>query len=197
MASFAHWVTAYGYEAIFVLLALGIVGLPVPDETLLTYCGFLVYRGALDWTGVCLAAFGGSLCGISLSYILGRTFGLYLLHRYGRYVRVTNEGLDRVRDWFGRRGRWALFFGYFVPGARHLTAYVAGASRLDPRLFAAAAFPGGLLWCSTFLALGYFLGNQWTVVASTLHRYRWPAAALVLAVLVAWLFFRLRRPRSV
>ncbi len=41
-----EWITQYGYLAIFCLLMFGIVGLPVPDETLLTFSGYLIYKGS-------------------------------------------------------------------------------------------------------------------------------------------------------
>src|SRR5258708_15306133 len=85
------WIAQYGYLAIFSLLVLGIVGLPVPDETLLTFTGYLVYQGHLSLPLAFFCAFAGSACGITLSYILGRTFGLTLIHRYGRYLRRHPE----------------------------------------------------------------------------------------------------------
>ena len=45
---FFVWIAQYGYLAIFCLLMFGIVGLPVPDETLLTFTGYLVYKGTLS-----------------------------------------------------------------------------------------------------------------------------------------------------
>ena len=70
------WIAQYGYLAIFSLLVLGIVGLPVPDETLLTFTGYLVFQGHLSLPMAFLSGFAGSACGITLSYVLGRTFGL-------------------------------------------------------------------------------------------------------------------------
>src|SRR5262244_3898353 len=72
------WITQYGYIAIYALLVFGIVGLPVPDETLMTFTGYLVYTGHLSLVPAWLAAFCGSASGITISYILGRTFGLAL-----------------------------------------------------------------------------------------------------------------------
>ena len=74
------WITQYGYLAIFGLLVFGIVGLPVPDETLLTFTGYLVFKGHLSLPLACAAAFAGSTCGITISYTLGRTFGLALTY---------------------------------------------------------------------------------------------------------------------
>src|SRR4051794_26109001 len=102
------WITQYGYLAIFSLLVLGIVGLPVPDETLLTFTGYLVYQGHLSLTLALLSGFTGAACGITISYVLGRTFGLTLIHRYGRYLHITQEYVDKAHAWFEKAGHWSL-----------------------------------------------------------------------------------------
>ena len=161
-----HWIGLYGYFGIFALLVLGIVGLPVPDETLLTLVGYLLYRGKLNTAPALAAVLLGSACGITLSYLLGRTTGYYLLHRYGPKVHVTPDKVDRVHGWFKRFGGLTLTFGYYVPGIRHLTAYVAGASKLEYPVFAAFAYTGAVLWTATFISLGYFLGEHWSEALS-------------------------------
>src|ERR1700690_1918891 len=106
------WVQTYGYGALFGILIFGIVGLPVPDETLLVFCGYLISQGKLTAAGTLAAAVGGSWCGISVSYWIGRTLGLGVVHRFGRFLHVNDQQLERVHAWFDRRGHWALFFGY-------------------------------------------------------------------------------------
>src|ERR1035437_6564797 len=113
------WIAQYGYLAIFSLLVLGIVGLPVPDETLLTFTGFLVFQGHLSLPLAVLSGFAGSACGTPLSYVLARTFGLKFIHRYGRYLRITEDHVEKAHAWFRRPGHWSLTFGYFIPGVRH------------------------------------------------------------------------------
>src|SRR5438552_18578821 len=110
-----QWVTAYGPFAIFGLLVLGIFGLPVPDETLLTFAGVLISQGKLRLLPTITAAFLGSIVGISLSYVVGRVVGLPVIHRYGRLFHLTTEAVDRVQAWFRRSGKCALTFGYSLP----------------------------------------------------------------------------------
>lgn len=183
------WISQYGYAAIFGLLVLGIVGLPVPDETLLTFTGYLVFRGRLRLPVAYFSALAGSLCGITLSYVLGRTFGLGLIHRYGRYLRITEEHVRKAHAWFERVGHWGLTFGYFVPGVRHVTAYAAGMSEVEPHHFALFAYSGAVLWVSTFLTLGYFLGERWQAVEQNIRHYLvffWIAVAILVAAYLAW-----------
>lgn len=158
------WISHYGYFGIFLLLVSGIVGLPVPDETLLAFTGYLVFKGHLALAPAFAAALAGSLCGITFSYTLGRIFGLPLIHRYGRYLHIREDHLAKAHAWFARVGHWSLTLGYFVAGVRHLTAYAAGMSDVAYPQFACFAYSGGVLWVSTFLGLGYFLGDRWEAV---------------------------------
>ena len=190
------WIAQYGYVAIFCLLMFGIVGLPIPDETLLTFTGYLVFRGHLSLVPAYLTALAGSACGITISYLLGRTFGLGLIHRYGRYLRITEEHIERAHAWFRKVGHWSLTFGYFVPGVRHLTAYAAGMSELEPPNFALFAYSGACLWVASFVGLGYFLGDRWKAVEQNVDRYLkgFGIALAVLAVAyIAWRIVRTRR----
>jgi len=170
MDSILTWISQYGYAGIFGLLVLGIVGLPVPDETLLVVSGTLIAKGRLEWAGAWLAAFGGSVAGISMSYAIGRIAGRGFVHRWGRYVHFTEERQHQVQAWFDRLGHWVLTFGYFIPGVRHFTAIVAGMSEVRFRTFALYAYPGALLWVSTFLGLGAYLGDNWRGVLALIHR---------------------------
>jgi membrane protein DedA with SNARE-associated domain len=184
--------------AIFSLLVLGIVGLPVPDETLLTFTGYLVYQGHLSLPLALLSAFAGSACGITLSYILGRTFGLKLIHRYGRYMRITEEHVERAHAWFRRAGHWSLTFGYFIPGVRHFTAYAAGMSDLEYPAFALFAYSGAAVWVSTFIGLGYLLGERWKAVEANIHHYMIGFTIAAIILVAAYLVWRkwFRKPRS-
>src|SRR3954453_4889221 len=164
-----QWISTYGYFAIFSLLVLGIVGLPVPDETLLTFTGYLVFQGHLSLGPALLSGFLGSACGITLSYILGRTFGLTLIHKYGKYLRITEDHVEKAHAWFRRAGHWSFTFGYFIPGVRHFTAYAAGISCLEYPPFALFAYGGAAIWAGTFIGLGYFLGDRWQAVQANIH----------------------------
>jgi membrane protein DedA with SNARE-associated domain len=165
------WVAQHGYGALYLLLALGVVGLPIPDETLLVFTGYLIGRGTLHPVGAFAAAVAGAWTGISGSYLLGRTLGVGAVHRYGKYVHLTETRLAKVHMWFDRIGHWMLFVGYYIIGLRHFTAVVAGMSTVRYPTFIAYAWSGGAIWVATFLTMGYFLGENWRQVAELVHRY--------------------------
>jgi len=193
MSHVFEWISQYGYGAIFLLLMLGVVGLPIPDETLLVYCGYLISKGVMHPVAAFLTAVAGSWCGISLSYAIGRTAGLGVVHKYGKYIHLTQERLDKVHEWFDRIGHWALFVGYYIAGVRHITAIIAGTSRLKYTHFIAYAWAGGALWVGTFLTLGYFLGENWRRIAEMIHHYLLYVSIGVLALTGLYLLIRQRR----
>jgi len=184
METFTHWVTQYGYLGLFGLLMLGIVGLPIPEETLLTFAGVLVYRGHLELAPALLAAASGSACGITVSYGLGRTLGLLITRRFGQLLRLTPERVEQIQAWFARVGHWGLLWGYFLPGIRHLTAVLAGVAKLQYRDFALFAYAGACIWSASFISIGVLIGRQWARVSEQIHHNLAIASAVVVVLLL-------------
>jgi len=158
------WLIQYGSFALFILLTIGILVLPVPEETLMVVAGALMHHGKLNISHTIIAAILGSFCGITASYLLGRTAGISLVRRYGGLIGMGQKQLDKAHAWFERFGKWTLFIGYFIPGIRHFTGFSAGMTSLDFRDFALFAYSGALIWVSTFLSVGYFFGNCWSSI---------------------------------
>jgi membrane protein DedA with SNARE-associated domain len=191
MENLQFWISHYGYLGIFSLLMLGIIGLPVPDETLLTLSGYLIFHGELKLIPTFLAAFFGSIAGISISYALGSTFGHHVLLKYGHYIHITEARLEKAHIWFEKIGRWALLVGYFIPGVRHVVAIMAGTSKLQLWEFAAFAYVGGLIWTVSFLTIGYFFGkHSRTVIHSINHHI---VLISIIAAIAVILFYIIKK----
>jgi membrane protein DedA with SNARE-associated domain len=176
--SMALWIAHYGYPAIFFLLIGGIVGFPVPDQLLLIISGYLVLTGSLSMTPTLIAAILGSICGITISYFLGRSSASYLSK-----TRFAGSRLENARKWFERFGGWTLVFGYFVPGIRNLIGFTSGMMRLQVGFFAPYAYAGAIVSSLTCIGLGYFLGSQASWVLTSLGRFA------LLAIAAAAIFF--------
>lgn len=159
--AFIHLLHQYGSIALFFLLALGIFALPIPDETLLVLSGLLIAQAKLPLVPTLIAAYTGSMFGITLSYILGFFVGKKALFRFGGYIGITHEKMKKVHEWFERFGKWTLLFGYYIPGIRHLTGFASGSAYLKYWEFATFAYTGAIIWVSTFLSIGYFFYQQW------------------------------------
>jgi membrane protein DedA with SNARE-associated domain len=158
-----------GVWVLFAAQVFGILGLPIPDDLLLTFAGGFVRRGDLGGPATFAAAIGGSLIGVTFSYTLGR-FGGRVLRRLPA---INSDTLDRVNAWFSRWGKWMLVFGCFVPGVRHLTPLAAGSAGLRFPTFCAYAYPGAALWSTTLVAIGYYAGaiHPWKHATLLIHTH--------------------------
>ena len=183
-------ITKYSYIGIFAALGLGILGIPIPDETLLAFAGFLAFQGKLNFFLILAVAFAGTSCGITVSYFLGRYCVNFISGKYPEKFPVNSNRLLEVKKFYGKFGKYALLLGYFIPGVRHLTAIFAGTTFLPYRQFALFAYVGAFLWTVTFLILGYFLGHEWYLVAHFSNHIFIPL--IILSVLILFLIVYLK-----
>jgi membrane protein DedA with SNARE-associated domain len=191
MSATVDWIFRHGYLGMYGLLAAGVIALPVPEDSTLIVAGCLVARGRWALTPTWTAAAAGCITGITLSYLLGRFVGLAGLKRFSQYVGLTAERRDRAEAWFHRVGKWSLLMAYWVPGIRHLAALTAGASHLRFRVFVLFAWSGACIWVTTFLSLGYWVGEEWERAVHYAHQPQlWLLIAFCAAVIALWLQWR-------
>lgn len=154
-------VVNYGYIILFWALAIELVGAPTPGETLLMYCGFLVFQGKLSWGITIIVATSGVVLGITTSYSLGLLLNKSFFEKYGFYIHLGSDNLEKVSKWFNKYGNHFLIFAYFIPGIRHITGYFSGITKMSFVKFTANAYLGALIWTTTFVTLGRVLGYNW------------------------------------
>lgn len=194
MGTWYEFISQYGYMAIIVLFTLGIIGLPIPDEILLTYLGYVTSIGKMNFSLTVLAAFFGTLCGISISYVLGVKLGEPFLRKFGPKLFIKQKAIDRTNQLFNKYGSLVLFVCYFIPGVRYVAAYLAGITHFSYKRFALFAYTGAFFWVMVFLTIGNRLGNSWGVITNYLHEYIWIIVILVvIVVLVIYFLYRKQR----
>lgn len=160
---------SYGLGALFGMILLESMGIPLPGETALISAA--IYAGVthrIGITEIVATATAAAVLGDALGYWIGRFFGLRLLLRYGRYVHVTQSRLKVGEYLFFRHGGKIVFFGRFVALLRVLAALLAGANRMSWRRFTLMNAAGGLCWASLFGFGGYVFGEQIKRVAAPL-----------------------------
>jgi membrane protein DedA with SNARE-associated domain/membrane-associated phospholipid phosphatase len=161
----------YGYIVLFVSLMLELIAFPTPGETLMTYCGFLVFQGKLNLIISIIAAALGVTCGITISYFLGRILGNTFLKKYGLYIHLGPERLEGTSKWFERYGNGLLVIAFFIPGVRHVTGYFSGITKIPYKRFALNAYIGAFIWTGTFISLGNALGLEWHKFHGSIRKY--------------------------
>jgi membrane protein DedA with SNARE-associated domain len=142
------------------------------------------------------SAFLGSACGISISYALGYFVGPTVVKKLSSRFHVNPEHLTRAEQWIQRWGKYTLLITYFVPGVRHVAAVMSGAAKMRVGAFALFAYSGALVWSSTFIMFGFWLGVDWTRLSPALHRSLMLIGLVLGLVLVAGLVVLRRRTRA-
>ncbi len=151
----------YGYWLVGVIVGLEATGLPLPGESVVIAAAiYAATTHELSIPFVVAAAAAGAILGDNLGYLVGRSIGYRVLHRYGSYVFLTPERLEVGRHLFQRHGGKVVLFGRFVAILRTLAALLAGANRMDWRHFLFWNAVGGVLWASLYGFGAFVLGKQ-------------------------------------
>src|SRR5215213_1625995 len=170
----------YGYLVVFFGVMLESTGVPLPGETILLAAGFLAQRGHIDVGDAIVFGILGAVVGDQIGYWVGRKGGRPFVLRWGHYVRVTPERLERAERFFVRHGGKAVFLARFFAGLRVFGALVAGISQMRWRTFVFYNVLGGAVWATAVVLVGYLAGGSLGLVERWLGR-----ATVVLAALVA------------
>lgn len=171
MQSITGLLNHYGYIVLLVALILELIAFPLPGEVLMTYCGFLVNQQKLNWFLSIIIASAGAIIGVTISYFVGKILGVKFFKRYGHYIHLGPDKLDKTSIWFNKYGNRLLIVSYFIPGVRHITGYFSGTTKTSYKKFALNSYIGAILWTTTFISLGKVLGTNWGKYHSIISKY--------------------------
>jgi membrane protein DedA with SNARE-associated domain len=156
-----HWVSTYGYWAVFFFIAIESCGIPAPGEAaLVSVAAFAGATHRLDIGWIIFAAASGAVIGDNLGYAVGRRLGFPLLLKYGNRLGLTDGRLKLGQYLFGRYGGAIVFFGRFVAVLRAAAALLAGVNCMHWRRFLICNAAGGVIWALIFGFGGYVFGNS-------------------------------------
>lgn len=153
-------VETYGYPLVALFVGIESSGIPFPGETMLVTAAVYAGSGHLSIFWVIVAGTAGAIVGDNLGYTAGRYGGRQLVTRYGRYIRIKPEQLERAEIFFQRHGNKTVFLGRFVAVLRAWTAFLAGTNRMPWPTFLLYNAAGGILWAIVYGLLGYTLGHN-------------------------------------
>lgn len=181
----------YGYVAIFFLLWLGIVGLPIPDELVVATGGFLASIDMLNPVYSFLAGYFGVASGLTIGYLLGKWFGKPILKWLSKNEKM-HQAIIRSAAMVEKYGTFALCFSYLLPVVRHIVPYIVAIGGMTYRRYALISYPIGLLWTAIFYLIGFVFGRNLEPVVVLIRSYGFYVLAILLglvvvAVLVRWL----------
>lgn len=196
LATIAPLLENYGYLAVGGLIFVEDFGVPSPGETVLIAGAVYAGAGRLNVVAVGLVGFFAAVLGDNVGYLIGHLGGRPLALRFGRYVFLTEERLDRAESFFHRHGGKVVVIARFVEGLRQANGIIAGITRMAwPRFLLFNAI-GAALWVGLWTCVGFLAGANITPVYDTISRYQTYALVALLLLVATFVARHLLRRRG-
>src|SRR5262249_29626084 len=180
MPELSQFLADWGYLAIAMVVVLGNVGLPVPEETVLILAGYLVSDGHLRLVPTLLVGILSAAAGDNVGYWIGRVYGRRAISRGAQWAHISPAGLGAMQRIVARYGVIAVVVARFVTGLRFLGGPLAGAAGLRAIPFTLANLLGATLFVPYAVGLGYGIGSGVAEYATRVHGVLSPAEQAVL-----------------
>ena len=185
----------YGIWAIGLLIMLEDFGIPVPGETILIAGAVYAGAGRLNIVAVGVVGFIAAVIGDNIGFAIGHFGGRALALRWGKYVFLTEERLNKAEDFFDRRGAIVITFARFVEGLRQANGIIAGITGMHWLRFLIFNAIGAALWVGTWVSLGYLAGNHIATIYHYITLYSYYALIALVVLVVGYIVWHLRRRR--
>jgi membrane protein DedA with SNARE-associated domain len=161
---FVTWLVDFvhhlGYIGIFLMTFVESTFVPIPAEVTMIPAGYLVQQGKMSLIPVLLASIFGTVGGAYFNYWLAKRYGRDLFIRYGKYLMMTPDKLDKLELFFYRHGAISTFTGRLIPGVRHYISFPAGLAKMNLKKFVIYTALGGAIWMTVLVLLGYYIGEN-------------------------------------
>ncbi|MDQ6421617.1 DedA family protein [Paenibacillus sp. LHD-117] len=170
-----------GYAALFLVLCLGLIGLPIPNEAVVMTGGALASAGVLSPVPAFIMTCLGICSAMTFGYSIGRFAGVKLSDWF-RSKKNIGAFIERSEELSEKFGGYAISISLCLPFLRHVTPYVMGMNKMKFGRFAMFAYPSAFVWTMIYFVIGSFVGDQVQQIADMIYRYGiWILAALAAA----------------
>ncbi len=181
-------VSTLGYAGIFIMMFLESSFFPFPSEVVMVPAGYLAAKGEMNIYIVVFAGIAGSLAGAVFNYFLALKYGRSFLKKYGKYILIKEETLDKMEDFFVKHGHISTFSGRLIPGVRQYISVPAGLAKMNLWKFSLYTSLGAGIWVIILTLLGYFIGAH----QELLSEYLKIIIISILAILAIGILFYVR-----
>jgi membrane protein DedA with SNARE-associated domain len=190
-----EWITntmaTFGYWGIGLLMFLENLFPPIPSELIMPLAGFTVGQGKMDFALAVIAGVVGTMLGAIPWYYIGKVLGeqrlAKIMDKYGKWIGISGEEIQRSARWFNRHGSKAVLLGRLVPGIRTLISIPAGFAAMPVVPFALYSTIGTTLWVLLLTYAGYALGANYKQVEEYVGPLSKVALGLVILLFLGWL----------
>ena len=152
-----------GYWGIFALMVIENVFPPIPSEVIMGLGGVAVARGTMSFWPLLLVGTAGSTLGNYVWFLIGERLGYRrlqpLVDRWGRWLTLEWEDVEKATRFFRRHGQWIVFALRFSPFLRTLISLPAGLTHMSRMRFLTFTFAGAAVWNAALIKGGQYLAR--------------------------------------
>ncbi|MBC7189083.1 DedA family protein [Candidatus Aerophobetes bacterium] len=178
------------YLGLFLLLILGGIGLPFPEDATLILCGFLISTDVIKPVPAMLVVYLGVLTADVFLYFVGKKYGrMIVTHRKFKKI-MTPERLAWLENKFNKRGVIIILLGRHFVGLRAQIIIVSGVMKLSFLKFLIADGISSLFTIALMVGAGYMGGNSLQVIKNDITKIEHIAILLAVIGLAVYLIFR-------
>ena len=186
----------FPYFGIFLLLILGGVGLPFPEDATIILSGFLVAQEVIKPVPAFLAVYSGLLISDFFLYCVGKKYGrLLVFHKRFQKI-ISPEQIGRLEEKFKRRGVWVVLVGRHVWVLRAQIFLVAGVMRMHAIKFLVADGVTSLFTIALMGGIGYAGGNSIEVLKRNVRRIEHIVILILVILVTAWIVYKHFKPKK-
>jgi len=188
---FLDMVMSFGYFGIAIALMVEVI----PSEIVLSYGGFMVGLGNINFVGAVMAGTIGATIAQLFLYWIGSYGGRPFLEKYGKYLLIHKKHLDISEKWFEKYGAGVVFFARFIPVIRQAISIPAGIAKMPISTFIFFTVLATVPWCIIFIYLGLKLGENWSKIKEITAPYVDVAAIVIIAAFLLFILFKVVKSR--
>ncbi|MEJ2733388.1 MAG: DedA family protein [Anaerolineae bacterium] len=190
-----------GWFGVVVIMALESANIPIPSEVTMPLAGWMLVqvRGLSAWHALLVGGLWGAVgctVGSIVSYALGAWGGRPLVERYGKYILIHEEDLEKADRWFARWGDWAAFISRLLPIVRTFISFPAGVVRMRFVRFTVYSFVGSFIWCGLLALGGYYFGEHWEDLRALMRPFDIPIAVVIVGALAYYVYHHIRKAKN-
>ncbi|MBG0565130.1 DedA family protein [Actinoplanes aureus] len=185
----------WGYLAIGGVIVVESFGVPAPGQTIMVAASIYAGAGRMNIYIVAIVSFVTAVIGDNIGYWIGLRGGRKIVHRWGKYIFVTPERLEKAEKFFAKRGARIIVVARFIDGLRQLNGVIAGITRMPWKTFLIYNAIGALLWVGWWCTVAYLLGVHLVEIMGHAHKYKWIAIGVVLVAVATYVTLHVRHVR--
>lgn len=195
-----HFVQSSGYLAVFILMMLESMLIPIPSEITMPFAGFVAQQGHMSLILVifigAFANLAGSLVAYAVGYYLEESVVVTLIDKYGKYILLRKHEYEKAMKWFQKYGNSVVFFSRLLPAVRTFISLPAGLAEMNIIKFSVYSFIGSLIWSGVLTYIGFYLGKNWESIHGVFSKIQYVVIAAIILAIAYYIYTHIKKKKS-